>query len=625
MPTDTNLYEELSISRDMSLEEISRELSQLERVWHQRETTQPEKAHKMLALIDSARTVFSSKQSKDEYDRSLERLILYQAYTGLEIRRKRILKTSLIVAVSIVIVIIAVSVISSSISKKKAADEAQIAEAINEAQDFADDRDYEKALEIVEDALKTHRKSNVLEEKKSEYTEALDAQKAVQAEVDAIINQAQALADKEDFEGALEVIQTGIKTYSDSNDLKEKANEYDEIIFNQNKTEVLAKAEELSKNGDYVSAVNLIKDIQGKRKDDQDCNAAINLYTNTYVDEIIDQVDTLINEGNFTSAKSVLDSAMAALPDNSILVGKNQLLSEIISHSTAMLTELTSITGEPASTERLTDNYGNSYSSAIINNGNYRGGEGPIAFGYLLDGKYRTFSGVLYIPEGEKSDGSSFLTIIADGIIVYASPEMTKTSAPEIFCVNITGCNELIIEWSNNAMHSYISDLNCCIAEASVDMSAERLPEDAITNDEKIQTGAVMMKNLTSIASNPEITDRLIDINGNRHGYAIINNGNYRGEGPVDFEFLLDGEYKRFTGVLYIPKDEKSDGISTLTIIADGVIIYVSPEMNKKSSAITVDLDISGCNDFVVEWSNNARHSYISDLDCCLADAYFIP
>ena len=543
------------------------------------------------------------------------------------IRRKRILKTTLRIAVPIVIIIIAVSVISSGTSKKKAAEEAQIAEAINRAQVFAGDYDYEKALEIIENALKTHSSSNVLGEKKSEYTEALNAQKAVQAEIDAIINKAQALADKEDFEGALEVIQIGIKTYSSSKSLKEKADEYDDIIFNQNKTVILAKAEELSSNGDYIAAINLIKDIQGERKDDQECNAAIKLYTDTFVDEIVFQVDTLITEGYFTSAKSVLDNAIASLPNNRILVEKNQILSEIIRNSTSMLTELTSISENPRSTERLTDNYGNSYSSAIINNHGYSGNAGPIDYEYLLGGKYRTLSGVIYIPEGENSGESSFLTIMADGIIVYSSPEMTKTSAPERFNVNIVGCNDLIIEWSNNSGYSNISDLNCCLAEASVDMSADSLSEESMMSNNKLIAGTVMMKNLTSVATHPESTDRLMDIDGKRHGYAVINNHGlgFGSAGPIDYEYLLGGKYTKFIGVIYVPKGENSNETTTLTIIMDGVTCYVSPNINKNSSAITIELDISGCNDFIIEWSNNAAFSNISDLNCCLADAYFIP
>ena len=105
----------------------------------------------------------------------------------------------------------------------------------------------------------------------------------------------------------------------------------------------------------------------------------------------------------------------------------------------------------------------------------------------------------------------------------------------------------------------------------------------------------------------------------NNHGLG------FGSPGPIDYEYLLNGNYKKFTGVIYVPKDETSDKTSTLTIKKDGDTVYVSPEINKISSAITIDLDISGCNDFIIEWSNNAAYENKSDLNCCLADVYFIP
>lgn len=72
METTVNLYDELNIKRDLPIEELNRELTQLERIWHQREINQPEKAHKMLGFIIEARKVFRTEQSKAEYDKSLD-------------------------------------------------------------------------------------------------------------------------------------------------------------------------------------------------------------------------------------------------------------------------------------------------------------------------------------------------------------------------------------------------------------------------------------------------------------------------------------------------------------------------------------------------------------------------
>lgn len=66
-----NIYEELQLDNNLSVEEINNQLVQLERVWHQRELTQPEKAREMLVLIDKAKGYFTDESSKATYDRSL--------------------------------------------------------------------------------------------------------------------------------------------------------------------------------------------------------------------------------------------------------------------------------------------------------------------------------------------------------------------------------------------------------------------------------------------------------------------------------------------------------------------------------------------------------------------------
>lgn len=67
----TDYYEELNIDRSASISDINKTLSQLERIWINRNVNNPEKATTMLALIIQARKVFASEESRREYDRSL--------------------------------------------------------------------------------------------------------------------------------------------------------------------------------------------------------------------------------------------------------------------------------------------------------------------------------------------------------------------------------------------------------------------------------------------------------------------------------------------------------------------------------------------------------------------------
>lgn len=137
-----------------------------------------------------------------------------------------------------------------------------------------------------------------------------------------------------------------------------------------------------------------------------------------------------------------------------------------LEYPSVLMIDMVSIEETPRSTTRLVDNYGNRYDSAIINNHGYNGSAGPLTYEYLLNMQYSRFKGTIYVPEGETSDRSSYLTIKADGHIIYTSPEMTKTSSPVKVDVNITGYNDVEIEWSNNSGYKNISGLNCCLANA---------------------------------------------------------------------------------------------------------------------------------------------------------------
>lgn len=71
MTTSTNYYDELTLDAEMSIEEIESKLAQLETVWNQRLLNEPEKANRILALINEARICFATPEAKAQYDKSL--------------------------------------------------------------------------------------------------------------------------------------------------------------------------------------------------------------------------------------------------------------------------------------------------------------------------------------------------------------------------------------------------------------------------------------------------------------------------------------------------------------------------------------------------------------------------
>ena len=115
-----------------------------------------------------------------------------------------------------------------------------------------------------------------------------------------------------------------------------------------------------------------------------------------------------------------------------------------LEYPTVQLENMTSIANKPTISDQLTDNYGNNYNRAIWN-------FGGVQYEYLLNMKYAKFKGVLYIPQGETSNESVILSIIADGKTIYTSPAMTKTSSPVNIAIDVRGYNDLKIEYNHNS------------------------------------------------------------------------------------------------------------------------------------------------------------------------------
>ncbi len=124
---------------------------------------------------------------------------------------------------------------------------------------------------------------------------------------------------------------------------------------------------------------------------------------------------------------------------------------------TVELEDMVSVADKANKTHKLTDNYGNSYSRGI----NHQFGK----LEFLLNMKYEKFKGTLYIPEGVTTEATGLLRIIADGKTIYTSPEMTRTSAPVPIDVNVTGYNDVKIEFSM-LVSSWNGAIEMCLGDA---------------------------------------------------------------------------------------------------------------------------------------------------------------
>ena len=139
--------------------------------------------------------------------------------------------------------------------------------------------------------------------------------------------------------------------------------------------------------------------------------------------------------------------------------------------------------------------------------------------------------------------------------------------------------------------------------------------------DGQLEYPTVMLKDMTSVADSPESApaSKLKDNYGNSYSSAV-----YNLHGHCDLEYLLGMKYSSFKGVLYVPNGYTYDGSLAMTITVDGHQVYTSPAMDKASSPIQVDVNVTGGNSFKISFTDSAGNSYGMGWPCiALADAGF--
>lgn len=137
-----------------------------------------------------------------------------------------------------------------------------------------------------------------------------------------------------------------------------------------------------------------------------------------------------------------------------------------LEYPTIMLKDMTSIYSKPKTWKTLTDNYGNTYSSAFYNASDVHHGNVIPIYEYLLGMEYSKFKCTLFVPQGNTSNRSVTVTITTDGHTVYTSPQMDRTSAPVEVEVDVTGCNDFQITFSEKNGWGDDNSPTVCLGDA---------------------------------------------------------------------------------------------------------------------------------------------------------------
>lgn len=138
-------------------------------------------------------------------------------------------------------------------------------------------------------------------------------------QIASIISEAGALAAEEDYEGALAKVKTGLATYPKSEELQKKSEEYTTALNAQVKSDALTAAETLAQTGDYLGAFNTVDQAISTIGEDEELASRAKEYEDEYVANVVTQVDTHLENGDFDAAEVLVNESRIHFPNNEML------------------------------------------------------------------------------------------------------------------------------------------------------------------------------------------------------------------------------------------------------------------------------------------------------------------
>jgi len=275
---------------------------------------------------------------------------------------------------------------------------------------------------------------------------------------DSVMSEAKEFEENKEYEKAYEIVKGGLENLKDDVELTSYAEELGRTI-EEIKDEALSdEVSSLLNNGEFEQAIILIKDYTGTN---ETILALKEEAETAYASSIAEQVYSYIDVGEIDNAKKLLQDSNVLVEGNTII---SDLLNSIDEYYPVSLTDLNIFLNETPDGVRLdgnwssnySDNMGNTYENGLrFTNSGYFGKDGFDDTGYteltyVLESKYDEFTGKFVLKKEtispyKKGKAYAVLTIYGDGVSLYTSAAIKEGAYPVEFNVNISGVNELKI------------------------------------------------------------------------------------------------------------------------------------------------------------------------------------
>lgn len=182
--------------------------------------------------------------------------------------------------------------------------------AMTTAAGYAESGAYLDAIEVLEDYLKTAPGDADVTKKIGEYQAAY-----TQKQKDEALAAAAKYAETEDYVSAVAVLQNYLDTIADDADVSRQLKLYQTAHADKIREDALTEASSYASYGDYLSAMNVLKNYIDTYGTHVDVTVANNGYKESYVASIISEGDNSAASGNYVAAIEIIGAAQANVTD----------------------------------------------------------------------------------------------------------------------------------------------------------------------------------------------------------------------------------------------------------------------------------------------------------------------
>ena len=356
-------------------------------------------------------------------------------------------------------------------------------EYYQKALDCLEDEDYSDAIYYFDYVIEDDKNYDKAQEKKAEIEEKI---------IDEKLEGYDEYIEDDDYKSAKNLLDGISYSYGDTDRYKELVKELNEKVVEYSKSEIQTYFE----NDEYDDAEDFMYSLYYYYFDDSD--EMKELYyglEDSYVEFIIDKADDEAKNKNSAGAAAILKNAV-----NNIIGNGNEDLNAAYEKYKAYL-PVYLVDLEPTEKEGYSqtgyydvssDIFENNYTTAFYYLDTF--GDGDCWMTYNVAGAYDKFSGTIAPRDSyDTVNNKQVVQVYADDALVYTSPEMTDSTQPVKFDIDIKGKNTVKIVYVAGGTNENATMFEAGFSKADGSASTEKTTEkatEASTDAEEAATEA---------------------------------------------------------------------------------------------------------------------------------------